>query len=520
MRIIKIFSLVLLFAAAFRVFSTPAETLDRLLTASYERHGLSPAERASDEIFLRRAMIDVTGRLPTISEIRRFTADKNPDKRARLIADLLASPRFADVAAMRLADMFRIKSEFPINLWPNAVQGYHRFFRDAVAQNRPWDGIARELLTASGSNFRNFAANFFRASAERTPEGLAKVTALSLMGLRTSRLSADDRAKFAAFFSRIKFKSTDEWKEEIVFTDPDAIRVSARTPDGKTFEIDSPATDPRAVFADWLTARGNPFFARAFVNRVWYWLLGSGLVNPADDLPLPPGFWSKVSGAFSSADDNEKILDFLAEEFERSGYDIRALFSLILNSRAYAADWKTLPDQQERAEKYFAVYKMRRLESEFLVDAWSQVLNAHEKYSSVIPEPFTFLPAGTPAVTIADGSITSRTLDNFGKPPRDTGTLEERNNRITPAQRLFLLNSNWIYQRTLQLPGRMFRNRRLSDASRIEELYLAILSRRPTPDEKKRVLAYRKSLPRKFQWRIWADLAWALLNTQEFLYHH
>jgi len=520
MRTMKLWILVLVSAAAFRAFSTPEETLDRLLTASYERHGLSPVERVSDEIFLRRAMIDVTGRLPKISEIRRFTADKSPDKRAKLIENLLASPRFADVAAMRLSDMFRIKSEFPINLWPNAVQGYHRFFHDAVAQNRPWNGIVRELLTASGSNFRNFAANFFRASAERTPEGLAKVTALSLMGLRINRLSADDRAKFAAFFSRIRFKSTDEWKEEIVFTDPDPVRVSARTPDGQTFEIDSPEKDPRTVFADWLTARGNPFFARAFVNRVWYWLLGGGLVDPADDLPLPPGFWGKVSGVFSSTNDNEKILDFLAEEFERSNYDIRALFALILNSRAYSADWKTRPEEQEKAEKYFAVYRMRRLEAEFLVDAWSQVLNAHEKYSSVIPEPFTFLPAGTPAVTIADGSITSRTLDNFGKPSRDAGTLEERNSRITPAQRLFLLNSNQIYQRTQQLPWRMFQRRRISDSVRIEELYLAILSRKPTAEEKKRVFDYRKSLPRKMQGRVWGDLAWALLNTQEFLYHH
>jgi len=523
MRTVKIRLTVILLAAAAAVFSTPQEKLDALLQENHQRHGLSPVERVSDNAFLRRAMLDVTGRLPTITEVRKFAADKDGDKRAKLIARLLASPRFADVTAMRFADMFRIKSEFPINLWPNAVQSYHRYFRDAVIENRPWNRIARELLTSSGSNFRVPAANFFRAAAERTPEGLAKVTALSFMGLRTGRLSPGDRAGFAAFFSRIRFKSTDEWKEEIVFTSPDPVRVLARTPDGKTFDIDAPATDPRIVFADWLTAPGNPFFARAFVNRVWYWLLGSGLVEPADDMPLPGGVWSGVFSVFTPSGDNagnEKILDFLAEEFERSGYDIKGLFSLILNSRVYNADWKTLPAEQEKAEKCFAVYKMRRLEAELLVDAYSQVLHAHESYSSVIPEPFTFLPQNTPAVTIADGSISSRTLDNFGKPSRDAGTLEERNNQITPSQRLFLLNSNWVYQRTLQLPGRLFQRRRISDDIRIDELYLAILSRKPTPEEKKIFFAYRKRLPVKIRGRAWGDLAWCLINTQEFLYHH
>ena len=519
MKAVKFFSIVFFSAVVMTGFATPVQELNRLLQENYKNASLAPVKQVSDALFLRRVMIDVTGKVPTIAQIKDFAANKDKDKRFTLIKQLLDSPAFADMMAMRFADMFRIKSEFPINLWPNAVQSYHRYFRDAVIQNRPWDKIARELLTSSGSNFRVPAANFFRASAVRTPEGLAKVTALSFMGIRTEKLDDSARRDFAAFFSRISFKSTDEWKEEIVFLNPEPAELTAVTPDGRSFKINSPETDPRQVFADWLLERNNPFFAKAFVNRSWHWFFGSGLIDPADDMPLPPTFWSRLF-SFESKNGNEKVLDFLANEFVKNNYDIKKLFCLILSSCAYHADWKTLPLEQAQAEKIFAVYPFRRLEAEVLVDIYSQILGAHESYSSVIPEPFTFLPQNAPAVTIADGSISSRTLDNFGKPSRDAGTLAERNNTMTPSQRLFLLNSNWIYQRTNTLPWRVFPKRRMTDAQRVERLYLVILSRKPTAGEIKKVEAYQKKLPRKERWRTWTDLAWALINTREFLHHH
>ena len=518
MKAVKIFSIAIFTAVLLTGFASPVQQLDKLLKENYKDADLAPVKPAEDGVFLRRAMISMTGKVPTAAEVRQFLADKSKDKRSKLISQLLDSPGFADMMAMRFADMFRIKSEFPINLWPNAVQSYHRYFRDAVVQNRSWDKVVRELLTASGSNFRVPAANFFRASSVRTPEGLAKVTALSFMGINTDKLSADDRKAFAAFFSRISFKSTDEWKEEIVFLNPEPAIVKAVTLDGKSFEINSPVTDPRTVFADWLLEKDNPFFARAFANRVWHWIFGRGLIDPADDMPLPQGFFEKLF-SFSDNKGNEKVLEHLAGEFKKSNYDIKKLFCLILNSCAYNADWKTLPTEQAEAEKRFAVYPFRRLEAEVLVDIYSQILGTHESYSSVIPEPFTFLPKGAPAVTIADGSISSRTLDNFGKPSRDSGVLAERNNNITPSQRLFLMNSNWIYHRTGALPGRIWGKRRMSDRQRMEELYLTILSRRPTAEEIKKINAYKKNF-RKQKWLIWHDLAWALINTKEFLHHH
>ena len=161
MKLLKIFSAAVLLCTCFAGYASQVDELDRLLKENYKAASLAPVKRAGDDIFLRRVMIDVTGKVPTIAEVRAFTADKAKDKRRKLIAKLLDSPGYADMMAMRFADMFRIKSEFPINLWPNAVQSYHRYFRDAAVQNRPWDKVARELLTASGSNFRVPAANFF-----------------------------------------------------------------------------------------------------------------------------------------------------------------------------------------------------------------------------------------------------------------------------------------------------------------------------------------------------------------------
>ncbi|MBP5532201.1 MAG: DUF1549 domain-containing protein, partial [Lentisphaeria bacterium] len=191
-----------------------------VLRNRWEKTGLAPVRPASDAAFLRRATLKLTGKLPPAAEVRRFVEDKSPDKRTRLVERLLASPEFADMMAMRYAQMFRVKSEFPINMWPNAVQLFHAYLRDAAARDLPYDRMARELLTTDGSNFRRPQVNFVRGHADRTPEGVAKGVMLSLAGVRLEKLPEADRKGVAAFFSRVGYKSTDEWKEEIVFTLP------------------------------------------------------------------------------------------------------------------------------------------------------------------------------------------------------------------------------------------------------------------------------------------------------------
>lgn len=457
-------------------------------------------KRADDAVFLRRVYLTAAGRLPEIGETRAFLADRQPGKRGKLIDRLLDSPEFADLLAMRLADLLRIKSEFPINLWPNAVQAWHRQLRSDVLANRSWRDMLEEMLTASGSNFRIPAANFFRASADRTPRGLAATTAQTVLGLRLESLPEERQEQFAAFFSRIRYKSTDEWKEEIVYLDPAPAVIRAALPDGRTFTVNSPETDPRRVLADELLEPDSGF-AEAAANRVWFWIFGRGIFPDPDNIPV---------GA------HEPRLDALAKVFRDSGYSFRALYRHILNSDLFQSQTGT-PEQ----EAAFAAYPVHRLEAELLIDALARVSGGYDRYMSVIPEPFTFLPPGTRAVAIADGSISTGVLDSFGRPPRDSGKLSERRNNITESQRLYLLNSGTLYQRLSRLPGSLFRGRKLkNDDQRTDLFYLRILSRYPTAGERRIIRDYRNSLPPKQRWNIWRDLAWALVNSKEFLYYH
>ena len=421
---------------------------------------------------------------------------------------------------MRYADMFRIKSEFPINLWPNAVQCYHRYFYLVTRDDRSWRQVARELLVSSGSNFRVAPANFFRANADRTPKGLAAGTALALMNFRTNAMSKENQEKFANFFSRIRFKSTKEWKEEIVYTDPAPVTLECRTPDVKVFTVDTAREAPRKVFADWLCGRDNPILARAYVNRAWYWMTGAGLTDPADDMALPRSFWEKLRGKPRPNDPaDEKIMTFLTDYFEKNNCSTKALFRLILNSRAWQADWRAPAKELKKMEKYLAVFPVRRLESEIINDVLAVLTQTRERYVSVIPEPFTFIPRDMSAVSLADGSMSTGTLDKFGRSPRDSGKLSERNNNSTGAQRLHLMNSGLLFRQITRMPGLFFKGG-MNWNKQLDRAYLAVLSRYPTQQERVAARRYHDQTPPRVRWKFWQDLFWTLVNTSEFSYHH
>ena len=531
----KVFPLVVTF---FCLFSCPfaaavkVPSIDAELKEDWQKQKLVPARRSSDEVFLRRVWLNAAGRVPDFQEVVAFSADKAPDKRAKLIEKVLSSPEFADMLAMRMSDMFRVKSEFPINLWPNAVQAYHRYLRDAVMNNTRWNVLARDLITSSGSNFREAQINFMRAAANRSPEGLANCAALSFMGVRLERVPEAERAKFANFFSRAAYKSTDEWKEEIVFTGGDAGTVEVGDLSGRHWTIEFPARDPREEFADWLLAPENPYFAGAFVNRTWGWLFGSGIIDPPDDMPVVRSGWRKFADAVTFADVHEPEVRMASTQkalekiFRKSGYDIKQLFRVIMNSEAYQADWRPASGMDTaKSSKYFASYPVRRMEAEVIIDMLAKITGRYEKYSSVIPEPFTFLPDKYPSVKIADGSITSTTLENFGRPPRDSGKWEERNNRITVSQRQYLMNSGKLYSGLSTFAQRVarayIRDRKNGDRRRVDYIYMTMLSRRATDKEYQIIKNYRRKLPdRKARKRIWTDLIWSIANGTEFLYYH
>lgn len=488
----------------------PTTAIDRAVFSQLQRLGIEPAHGCTDPVFVRRVFLDVIGTLPTAEEVREFLQDRTPDKRRRLIDHLLERPEFADYWAMKWSDLLRVKAEFPINLWPNAAQAYHRWIHTAIRDNLPYDQFARALLTSNGSNFRVGPVNFYRASQSRSPDGLARTVALTFLGVRAEKWTEAQRVDLAAFFSRLGFKGTGEWKEEIVYFDPEKPAAAPAGkwvfPDATTAPLD-PARDPRLVFADWLIRPQNPWFTRAIANRAWSWFLGRGVVHEPDDLrpDNPPA--------------NPGLLAVLERELVAAKYDLRQLFRSILNSTTYQLSSLARSDHPA-AEANFAWYALRRLDAEVIVDALNQISGMTEKYSSPIPEPFTFIPEDQRSIALPDGSITSSFLETFGRPGRDTGIEAERINKVTAAQRLHLINSTHVRRKLEQGPKlqALYRSRG-GPREVIESLYYTILSRPPTDQEHQTVIEYARSAGVDARGAA-QDLAWALVNSAEFLFRH
>jgi hypothetical protein len=517
------------------VFESPAVPapegrIDELVLARLSALGIQPA-LCSDAVFVRRVYLDVIGTLPAAKEAREFIEDPDTGNKRRLLIDrLLEREEFADYWAMKWGDILRIKAEFPVNLWPNAAQAYHRWVRASLAENKPYDKFVREMLTSSGSNFRVGPVNFYRAIQNRTPEGIATTVALTFMGTRADKWPKERLAGMTAFFAQIGYKPTREWKEEVVFWDPLSSSAQASTsvsnaptapstntapqvatfPNGRRVKL-RPDRDPRAVFADWLITPKNPWFTRNISNRTWSWLLGQGIIHEADDIrdDNPPS--------------NPALLAYLEKELVASRYDLKRLYRLILNSSTY--QFSSVPRSDvAQAEANFGSYALRRLDAEVLIDAINQITGSSDLYTSAIPEPFTYIPADEPAIALADGSITSPFLALFGRSARATGMENERINKVMPAQCLHLLNSSHIQRKLEQGPKlkAIFDSRRKQNEI-VEELYLTILSRFPTPDEVKALEEYGR--PGKAGARVktreeWVDITWALINSPEFLYRH
>lgn len=482
--------------------------VDAPVLAALKKSGIAPANLCSDEVFIRRAYLDTTGTLPDAGEVRSFLEDRRPTKRAQLIDDLLGRDAFADYQAVKWCDLLRVKSEFPINLWPNAVQAYHRWIRDSIRSNKPYDVFVRELLTSSGSNFRVPPVNFYRAIQGREPATIAEAAALTFMGTRIESWPTDRREGMAKFFSRVAYKSTAEWKEEIVLLNPAPSEpFTAVLPDGTSVRI-TPDQDPRQVFAKWLITPENPWFARNIVNRQWSWLLGRGIIHEPDDIrpDNPPS--------------NPDLLRGLEKEFIRNKYDLKAMYRLILNSRTYQQS--SIPQSKDvQGEKLFASYAVRRLEAEVLIDVIDDIFGSHESYISAVPEPFSIIPEHERTIDLADGSISSGFLEMFGRPARDTGLESERNNRPTDAQCMHLLNSSHI-QRKIESSWKVrqwVNTSRKSPAGMIRMAYMTILSRPPTGAELAAAEDYVRAAGKRPDQGM-NDLIWALINSKEFLYRH
>ena len=414
--------------------------------------------QAADFLICRRLYLDICGRIPTPEEVSEYTASRDVKKREKLVERLLETDDDADYWAMRYCDVLRVKSEFPINLWPNAVYVFHRRIHAFVKDDEPWDRFARALLTATGSDFRDAEVNFLRATAQRTPEGFAEIAARTFLGWEWADLPEARRRELADYFSCVRIKNTREWKEEIVQVEGE---------------------DRRADFAARLLGEWRDDFAKAFVRRVDAWLFGLDEPDPRH-----------------------------VALFVENGYRLRPLVRALALSPAYARGPVT------------GGFPYRRLDAEVLDDAICDLTDTKRDYQSIAPEPFTFLPANRRSVLIEDGSISNAFLLLFGRPARDTGRLDERHNGITAKQRLYLFNSGKIFQGLGRMVNdRAYR--RQSMAEIVQDLYWRFYARAPTPSEKKNLLGHFKKLSSGAEkWRFPRDLAWCLLNSREFLYQH
>jgi len=386
------------------------------------------------------------------------------------------------------------------------------------------------------------AVNFYRAIQDRTPEGVASAVSLALMGTRIHHWPQDRREGTAAFFSQIGYKPTSEWKEEIVFWDPlnssaipdcsapgvdtvaKAVAATNRVPqalakpmsengplaavfpDGTATTV-PPNRDPRGAFAEWLIRPENPWFARAVVNRTWAWVMGRGIIHEPDDIRdgNPPS--------------NAELLSCLERELVSGGYDLKHLKRRILTSTTYQLSSIRRSDNPE-ALANFASYQMRRLEAEVLIDALNDITGGSSLYTSAVPEPFTYIPRDMSAVALADGSVTSSFLTLFGRSSRSTGLEAERVSELASTQWLHILNSVSIQsklQSGTKLGAMIAAGGKPNEIA--ERLYLAILSRFPTEADIKAAEEYAQAGASKGR-EVWIDLAWAMINSPEFLMKH
>ncbi len=491
--------------------------IDAAVFAKLRRLQIEPSPLSSDWEFLRRIHLDAIGKLPTPAEVRAFLADRMPDKREQWIDRLLERPEYADWWALKWSDRLGCNQRFVGKI--GAVK-YHQWIRDAMVRNVPEDEFARMVLTGLGGNYSQPAAGYYRRL--RDPQVRAEETAQLFLGVRLGcakchnhpgeRWTQDDYHGLAAFFAQVRYKDGPFFiqlydKEETVYLDrslevehPRTGAIVAPRFLGGFAATLSPRDDRREAFARWLTSSSNPYFARAAANRIWFHLLGRGVVDPVDDLRStnPPS--------------NEELLAALTEDFVKHNFDRKHLIRTILRSRTYQLGSQTTATNAAD-DKYFSHARVRLLQAEQMLDAVASATG--------VPEKFTSFPLGTSAVALPDGEHKHPFLEVFGRPARAMACECERESDTNLGQALHLIGGRVVHDKirsdSARVANLLAQGR--SDAQVIDELFLATLARFPDSDERRVLLArFAKAPDRRRQTA--EDLLWALVNHREFMFQH
>lgn len=470
-----------------------------------------PAGLCTDHEFVRRIYLDVMGVLPTITEANRFLSDSQPDRRRRLIDELLERPEYAQFWALKWGDLLRLQKT---DLTESGVHKFRQWLVDVFHNNMPFDQFAQELLTAQGSTFSNPAANYYRA-CDKMDEA-TETTAQLFLGSRIQcakchnhpfeNWTQDNYYGLSAFFNRVRFKPGLRSNELIVFVSRDGEVRQPRTGQKmkpwlpqKGVQEESKQVDRRESFSSWLTSPDNPFFARVAVNRIWAHLFGRGIVEPVDDFreSNPPAI--------------PALLDLLATDFVEQGFDQKHILRAMLNSHTYQLSSRANEFNREDTQFFSHAYQ-RMLGAEQLLDAICQVTQVSEKFAG--------LPVGTRATQLPSPDFKHDFLETFGRPNRSTACACERSNETTLAQAIQLFNGPMIHRQISDQQNRFHRQlgEERSHEEILNDLYLAALSRKPTAGESKTALEHIASKEKPVEG--FEDVCWALLNTNEFLTQH
>jgi hypothetical protein len=479
--------------------------VDELVDRKLAKLNVAPSPVCDDATFLRRAHLDLIGLPPTPAEVRAFLADTAADKRATVIDRLLERAEFADLMALRWADLLRVDR---LALGHPRAYAYYRWIRTAFADNTPFDRFARDLIAAEGPLADAPAGHFYQAVPK--PGDAASGIAQVFLGVRiacaqchhhpSDRWTQTDYAGLVAYFAPVSVQGEAVVASgEAAFKHPRTGEAVSARPLGASAAATRPAADRRPELVSWMTSPDNPYFARNLANRVWADLLGRGIVEPVDDVRAtnPPS--------------NPELLDALARYVVEKKYDVRELVRLICRSRVYQTS--SAPNEtNEKDEQNFSRGLFKRPPAEVLLDLIGTATGVRDRFAG--------LPAGTRAVQVWDSQTKHEFLKLFGRPERTTACACERTTEPSTAQVLNLLNSAALQKKLSHEAGTVARlvAAEADDGKLIDELYLTAFARPPTAAERAKRVEYLAGKPDRR--KATEDVLWAMLNSLEFLFNH
>jgi len=484
--------------------------IDTHMHNKFKNLRIIPSELCTDEEFIRRVTLDVTGRLPTVDEYNAFLADVDPKKRDKLVDELLTRKEFVEIWVMKWAELLTIRTTNQISY--KSMLLYYTWLQERVANNVPMNVMVQELLGSNGGTFANAATNYYQNETNtlKVAENVAQV----FMGMRMQcaqchnhpfdRWTMDDYYSFAAFFSQIGRKRGEDPREIIVFNSgsgevrhPVGNRVMApKFLGGKTPDV--AGKDRRQVMASWLASDENPFFSQNLSNIVWAHFFGKGIIQEVDDVRI------------SNPPVNKELLDALSQKLREYNYDFKKLVRDICTSRTYQLSTKT-NETNEKDTTNFSHATLRRMRAEVLLDAITQVTTTSNKFPG--------LPSGARAVQIANGNTSTYFLTTFGRAKRETVCSCEVKMEPNLSQALHMLNGDTVNAKVTQ--GGLVATRLGEEVPHekiIEEIYIRCMTRKPTEKELTNLMEL-VSLEENKQQAL-EDVFWALLNSREFVFNH